>query len=130
MPALTTNVTRLGLYGGARPDYGAFTGKTLAEVNSSEFSVMISGQGQCHVAGVAEQISVATIKIRKLKIVAQEDNAGQVYLGASDVDNTVNDGLKPGEILIIEPLEYFDLNEVFLDVDTSGDGLDYYAFKA
>ena len=62
-------------------------------------------------------------------IIAKAANTGQVYLGGPTVDNTVNDGLDAGESLSITPSRGHEIQlaDIFIDVDTTGEGVDWYA---
>ena len=43
---------------------------------------------------------------------------------------TTNDGLDAAESPTIEAVGWLDLADIFLDVDTNGEGIDFYAVKA
>ena len=53
-----------------------------------------------------------------------------MYIGGSDAATTTNDGLDSGETLSIEAAGWLDLGDIYLDVDTNGEGVDFYAVKA
>ncbi len=71
----------------------------------------------------------ASQRAKAVTIIAKTGNTGQVYIGGSDVATTTNDGLDAGETLSIEAVGWLDLADVFLDVDTNGEGVDFYAVK-
>ena len=79
-------------------------------------------------AGTAEPLLVeAETRVSALTIIAKAGNAGQVYVNDYSVDNAVNDGLDAGESLIMKTDEgWFDLSHIFIDVGTSGEGVDFY----
>ena len=82
------------------------------------------------VAGTAERLVAASQRVKSVVVRAKAANLGQVYVGGSDVASTTNDGLDAGESITLEAVGWLDLTEVYLDVDTSGEGVDFYAVKA
>jgi hypothetical protein len=52
-----------------------------------------------------------------------------VYIGGADVATTTNDGLDAGDVfnLNLGPAHHVDLSTIFIDVDTNGEGVDFYA---
>lgn len=71
-------------------------------------------------------VSFSTLA-RGATIIAKAGNTGQVYVGDHAVDNTVNDGLDAGEVLNLSLANGFvDLSLVYIDVDTNGEGVDFY----
>ena len=89
----------------------------------------LSGQLQVSTAGTAEAI-VTSGKVlwNWVKIVAQKTNTGQVYVGGSDVASTTNDGMDAKQELILFSQVGFDLSDIYVDVDTNGEGIDIYAW--
>ncbi len=85
----------------------------------------MSGEKTVTVAGTAEALA-STQQVKSVTIIAKAGNSGQVYVGASDVDNTTNDGLDAGEVLSFDA-HGVDLADLFIDVDNSGEGVDFYA---
>ncbi len=83
-------------------------------------------------AGTPTKLAAATVKCASATVIAKSGNTGQVYIGGSTVDNTVNDGLAPGDALEIPAggKPWFDLADFYLDVDTTGEGVDIYAVTA
>ncbi len=69
-------------------------------------------------------------RVKSVVIIAKTGNTGQVYVGGSDVATTTNDGLDAGDSLEIESAGWMDLAAIYLDVDTNGEGVDFYAVKA
>ena len=95
----------------------------------SEGPAIVSGEKTVTAAGTAEAIAVAK-RVKSIVIIAKAGNTGQVYVGGSDIASTTNDGLDAGETLSIEAVGWMDLAGIFLDVDTNGEGVDFYAVKA
>jgi len=87
---------------------------------------ILSGEKTVTTTGTAEALRGAVI-VRALTIIAKAANTNQVYVGGSDVATTTNDGLDAGQALVLESDKGIDLSTVFLDVDTNGEGVDYYA---
>lgn len=95
----------------------------------SESPVLLSGEKTVTATGAAEALAAAN-RVKSVVIIAKAGNIGQVYVGGSDVDTATNDGLDAGETLSIEAVNWLDLADIFLDVDTNGEGVDFYAVKA
>ena len=99
-------------------------------MSASETPTHISSEKAVSVAGTAEALSSTSQRVKSLSVIAKSDNTGQVYVGGSDVASTTNDGLAPGDSLIIPAVNWLDLSDVYIDVDVSGEGVDFYAVKA
>lgn len=97
---------------------------------TSETSTFIAAEKAVSTAGTAEAIAAASQRVKSLTVIAKAGNTGQVYLGGADVASATNDGLGPGDSLLIPAVNWLDLNDVYVDVDTNGEGVDYYAVKA
>ena len=97
---------------------------------NSETPALISGEKTVSSAGAAEALVAASQRAKVVTIIAKTGNTGQVYVGGSDVASTTNDGLDPGETLSVEADGWMDLAGFYLDVDTSGESVDFYAVKA
>ena len=96
---------------------------------NSESPNLISGEKTVTATGTAEALATAN-RIKSVVIIAKTGNVGQVYVGGSDVATNTNDGLDAGETLSIEAVGWMDLADIYLDVDTNGEGVDFYAVKA
>ena len=97
---------------------------------NSEGPVFLAGQKTVATAGTAEPLVAASQRVKSLVVVAKKANLNQVYLGGADVASTTNDGLDAAETITIEAVGWLDLADVFLDVDTNGEGINFYAVKA
>ena len=97
---------------------------------NSETSAFISGEKGVAAGGTAEALVSASQRVKSVTIIAKSGNVGQVYVGGSDVASTTNDGLDAGESLDIVAVNWMDLADVYVDVDTNGGGIDFYAVKA
>ena len=97
---------------------------------ASETPTLISSEKTVTAAGTAEALAAGSQRVRSLTVIAKTGNTGQVYVGGSDVASTTNDGLAPGDGLEVPAENWLDLADVYLDVDTNGEGVDYYAVKA
>ena len=94
---------------------------------ASNSPTLLSGEKTVTTSGTAEAIAAANV-VEGLTIIAKAGNTGQVYVGGSDVTTSTNDGLDAGDVLDLPgPL---DLADIYLDVDTNGEGVDFYANKA
>ena len=97
---------------------------------ASETPTLVSGDKTVTAAGTAEALG-ASQRVRSITVVAKDNNTGRVYVGGSDVASTVNRGLQAGDVLTHTSASgWLDLADVFVDVDVSGEGIDYYAVKA
>ena len=96
---------------------------------NSETPVLISGEKSVTTAGTAEAMA-SSQRVKSITIIAKASNTGQVYVGGSGVASTTNDGLDAGETLSVEAMGWMDLAGIYLDADTNGEGVDFYAVKA
>lgn len=99
-------------------------------MTTSESPTLISSEKTVSATGTAEALAASSQRVKALLVVAKPGNTGNVYLGGSDVATTTNDGLIPGESLSLPALSWLDLADIYIDVDTSGEGVDFYAIKA
>jgi hypothetical protein len=80
-------------------------------------------------AGTREALASSADLWRSLTIVAKDNNTGRVYVGGSDVASSTNRGLAAGDSVTISNKNGIDLQDVYLDVSVSGEGVDYYATR-
>lgn len=85
---------------------------------STSFS---SGRKTVIAAGSAEAIG-GDVDCLELFVVADPENAGNIYLGGSSIDNT-GGKIPPGGIMPCGPCN---LSEVFIDADNDGEGISYF----
>ena len=52
-----------------------------------------------------------------------------MYVGGSDVASSTNDGLDAGDQLSLESAYGIQLSDLYIDVGTSGEGVDFYGMK-
>ncbi len=97
---------------------------------NSEGPVLLSGEKTVAVAGTAEPLVGASQRVKSVVIIAKKGNTNQVYIGGSDVASTTNDGLDSGESVTIEAVGWLDLADIYLDTDTSAEGVNFYSVKA
>ena len=98
---------------------------------STAAPTFITGEKTVTAAGTAEKLATG----HRFKSVVVKDmvgNTGQIYVGGSDVASTTNDGLAPGDALVIPTgaHNYVSGDDVYIDADTNGEGVDFYAEKA
>lgn len=97
---------------------------------------IISGEQTVATAGTAVALlsgSGYSVLYHSVTIVAKSGNTNQVYVGGSDVASTTNDGLDAGESITFairsaDP-NLLDLSDIYIDVDTNGEGVDFYATR-
>ena len=97
---------------------------------NSEGPVLLSGEKTVAAAGTAEPLVGAIQRVKSVVIIAKRGNTNQVYVGGSDVASTTNDGLGAGESITIQAVGWLDLADIYLDADTSAEGVDFYSVKA
>ena len=97
---------------------------------ASETTTFVASEKTVSTAGTSEPLSSTSQRVKSLTLIAKAGNTGQVYVGGSDVSSTTNDGLAAGESLSIPAISWLDLSNVYIDVDTNGEGIDFYAVKA
>lgn len=97
---------------------------------ASNSPTLLASEKSVAAAGTAEALSSSSQRVRSLTVIAKTTNSGQVYVGGSDVASTTNDGLAPGDALEVPADTWIDLNDIYIDVDTGGEGVDFYAVKA
>jgi hypothetical protein len=94
---------------------------------ASNSPTLLSSEKTVTTSGTAEALAAARV-VYGVTIVAKTGNSNQIYIGGSDVTTSTNDGLDAGDTLEIPgPL---DLGDIYLDADTNGEGVDFYATKA
>lgn len=96
---------------------------------ASNSPTLVSSEKTVTASGTAETLS-SSQRVKSVTVVAKTGNTGQVYVGGSDVASTTNDGLAPGDALEVGSEEWLDLNDIYVDVDTNGEGVDFYGVKA
>lgn len=100
----------------------------MANSVSGSHGTFISGEKTVTTTGTAEALLTAGV-YSAVTIIAKAANTNQVYVGGSDVATTTNDGLDAGDVLTLKPSRghVIQLGDIFLDVDTNGEGVDFYA---
>ncbi len=97
---------------------------------NSEGPVLLSGEKTVATAGTAEALLGTSQRVKSVVIIAKKGNTNQVYVGGPDVAATTNDGLDAGDSITVEAVGWMDLADIYLDVDTNGEGIDFYSVKA
>jgi len=98
----------------------------LADSNTP---TMLTSEKTVTSAGTAVALHAAQ-RVKSVTIVAKISNTGQVYVGGSDVASATNDGMAPGDSLSIPAENWLDLNDLYVDSDVNGEGVDFWAVKA
>jgi len=91
--------------------------------------VPLAGEKSVTATGTAEALSATKLLVSSYVVRAKAGNTNQVYLGDSSVDVNVNDGLDASETFSWEAHGLWgkvDLAGVFIDVDTNGEGVDFF----
>lgn len=86
----------------------------------------ISGEKTVTTSGTAEALGSGLYT--SVVITAKVANTNQVYVGGSDVATSTNDGLDAGDSLALSVSRghAVNLGDTYLDVDTNGEGVDFY----
>ena len=95
---------------------------------ASNSPTLLSDEKRVSIAGTPVALPVE--RVLAITIIAKAKNKGNVYVGGANVSNQANDGLAPSEGLAWHPSIGFDLNSIFIDADSSGDGVDFYGLMA
>ena len=80
-------------------------------------------------AGTAEALGSDGTLVQALVIKAEDGNGGKIYPGDSAVDNSdTEQGLNPGDILNLTwpDGEMGNLADIYIDVDTNGEGVVFW----
>ena len=87
----------------------------------------IAGEKAVTTSGT-EVALAATGTYSSVVIIAKAANTNQIYVGGSDVTTSTNDGLDAGDSLTIAPRGGgIVLSDIYIDADTDGEGVDFYA---
>ena len=97
---------------------------------ASNSPTLLTSEKTVAAAGTAEALSSTPQRVLSLAIIAKSSNTGQVYVGGSDVDSSTNGGMAPGDSLELSGGNAMDLADIYIDVDTNGEGVDFCAVKA
>lgn len=95
--------------------------------NSAIGDHMLAGAKTVTSAGTAEALGTETSFYKSIAIRAKAANTGKVYVGGSDVDSSTNGGLGAGDTVILESEHGVKLSDVYIDVGTNGEGVDFWA---
>ena len=96
---------------------------------TSETPTLSASEKTVSAAGTAEALASAQ-RVKAVTVIAKDGNTGRVYVGGSDVSSSTNNGFLPGDAIEIPAENWLDLADIFIDVDTNGEGVDFYAVKA
>ena len=91
-----------------------------------------AGEAVVTTAGTAVRLSAVQLVASSVTIKAKEGNTGNIFVGGADVDSQVNGGLPPGSTLFFEDRRgkggpWRDLQDMYVDAATNGDGVDWFA---
>lgn len=103
-------------------DIAAINQAVLAKLSGPGEDSARSGQNTVAVAGTAEALG-ADVDARDLVIIADPDNAGNIYVGNSSVNNSTGAKLPPGGVL---PCGNVNLSAIYIDSDYNLEGISYY----
>jgi hypothetical protein len=102
----------------------------LIEVVTDQRAVTLAGTPEQIYEGIPLEVVVINIR-------AEADNTGNIYITTNtnrDSASSEGDILQPGENIEYDVRElgfdaFLDLSQIWIDADTSGDGVSYSAFK-
>ncbi len=84
-----------------------------------------NGAKTVDVAGTAEQLVAVSVPCVKIIMTAEDDNTSKIYYGGSSVSSSSGDYLFPAQKVT---LEINDLQKVYIDAETSTDGVKFTYF--
>lgn len=76
-------------------------------------------------AGTAEPLSAASLVVKRLFIQCRKTNTNDIYLGDENVDSSNYQEVLPAYGLFRERRDV-DLNKVYIDADTNGEGVVFW----
>ena len=76
-------------------------------------------------AGTAERLQSSDQLVRSVVVRAKSGNTGNVYVGDATVSSS-DPGIAPGDRLNLRGDPYLNLFDIFIDVDTNGEGVDVW----
>jgi hypothetical protein len=97
-----------------------------------------SGQTNITTAGTRQSVTgntdISLSRVKAVVIRAHSANTGRIYVGAAGlVSNTVGYILDPGEALSLSCIEetgtFIDLNNIWVDTETSGNDISYFGLR-
>lgn len=86
---------------------------------------LVAGEKTIAAAGTAEVLESPSRLVRGLVVIAKAANTNPVFLGGSDVDSSTNGGFDAGKGIVLDGL--VDTGEVWVDVTTNDEGVDFFA---
>ena len=96
----------------------------LSSTATAAPSGIVSGAKTVAVAGTAEALG-GSAACQKIIMTAEDDNTGKIYYGGASVSSSIGDYLFPAQKITIE---IDDISKVFIDADTSTDGVKFTYF--
>lgn len=121
----TATVDLLGTKGAVTTQILDSGGIQIEDFGGTVTSVVASGQNTIASAGTAEVLAASTTT-KSVALKALHGNSNMIYVGKSDVDSTNGFVLDAGEGLV---LEVDNLTDIYIDADTSSDGVSYIAIN-
>jgi len=85
--------------------------------------------GSQAVASNGTAVALGSGLYNSVTVIAKTGNTGNVFVGGSDVASSTNEGLAAGAAIEISPSRghVLDLADIYIDVGTNDDGVDFYA---
>ena len=80
-------------------------------------------------AGTAVQLDSTEYAVKSVALIAHSSNGGRVFYGGSAVASTTQKGLATSESLTLSKIDgrAFLLSSIYIDVEITGDGVDFIA---
>ena len=91
---------------------------------TSKIAAATFGKKTVTSAGTAEAVATGQM-VNEVLLIALSTNTGRLFYGGSDVDSSTQEGLAAGASITITSRKPFDIALLFIDVDTSGEGVDF-----
>lgn len=99
--------------------FNKLTNTLTVQVSGS--NAPLSGQKTVAAAGTAEALG-GDQEYKKITVIADADNTGDIYIGASVVDSVTGGKLPAGGWV---DLEFVNTNEIYIDAEVSGEGVSW-----
>lgn len=117
---------KLELAGSSSPAFVGTIKATPSSKQQESATGILTGQGSIAAGGTGQQLSSSSVKVQSVVIIADDANAGALYVGDSTVETNTGAKIPAGKSLAF-PIDY--LTRIYLD-GTTGDDYSYLAIKA
>jgi hypothetical protein len=118
-------ISELGTTGALATQVLNSSGSQVSDFGGTTTGITVNGQKTVASAGTAEVLGSSTTTT-SIAIKALHGNGGMVYVGDSGVDSSNGFVLDAGDGIV---MEVDNLADIYIDVDTNGEGVSYLAIN-